>query len=387
MRRMTLLSSIVAVMFAAAATTALAKDIFVAQIPSIEDSGVPTPAPAADPDPFAGIPAPEQQLADEACLAEIRQCCCCPNWTHYAIFDVLFLQRNNQIGNAPLVYNADTGLPVMTGQDLYPSTGTGIRLFYGSLFTENLGWEIGYTGIYGMFGDAAVTGPANLELPPPLGLAVNNFKEAASVRGTYASTLNIFEANMFCYDCCQDCGPNWCGLTRCKPNCHCIDWLGGFIWAGLNEQASMTTLCCDPPEQASYNVRTSTNYFGAQIGMRGRREWQRWAVEGWWKTALCGTNAYQSSDPIVGSISGQERGALSASDTGVGFIGMINATAIYKLTQHWGLRLGYNFYWLTNAALAPSQWDFQTAQGAGTGINDNGGLFLQGVNLGTEYRW
>jgi len=207
------------------------------------------------------------------------------------------------------------------------------------------------------------------------------------VRATYWSTLNIFEANVFCYDCCQECGPDWCGLTRCRPNCHCVDWLAGFIWAGLDEQANLNVLCCTPPEPASYNVRTSTNYFGAQIGQRGRREWCRWAVEGWWKTALCGTSAFQAADPIVGTISGVERGAESATASGVGFIGQLNGTLIYKITQHWGLRAGYNFYWLTNAALAPAQWDFATAQGAGTGINDNGTLFLHGANLGTEYRW
>jgi hypothetical protein len=79
--------------------------------------------------------------------------------------------------------------------------------------------------------------------------------------------------------------------------------------------------------------------------MRGRREWCRWAVEGWWKTALCGTTAYQAADPIVGSISGLERPAVSATDTGVGFIGQLNGTLIYRLTEHWGLRAGYNFYW------------------------------------------
>jgi len=373
-------------------------------------------SPAADPDPFAGIPplapAPESVLvaeaappdsadvvapgidagqldamqADDACMQEIRQCCC-PNWTHYAIFDVLFLQRNNAIGNAPLVINSDTGVPVMTTQSLYPATATGVRLFYGQLFTDTLGWEIGYTGIYGMFGSAFVAGNSNLELPPPLGLAVNNFNDANQVRGTYWSTLNIAEANVFCYDCCQDCGPNWCGLTRCKPNCHCVDWLAGFIWAGLNETANLNAQCCTPPEPSNYTVRTATNYFGAQIGQRGRREWCRWAVEGWWKTALCGTNAYQGSGPIVGEISGLERPPLSASANGVGFIGQLNGTLIYKITQRWGLRAGYNFYWLTNAAFAPSQWDFTTATGAGTGINDNGTLFLHGANLGTEYRW
>ena len=83
--------------------------------------------------------------------------------------------------------------------------------------------------------------------------------------------------------------------------------------------------------------------------MRGRREWRRWAVEGWWKTALCGTNAYQSADPIVGTISGQDRPAVSANATGVGFIGGLNGTLIYRLTDRWGLRAGYNLYWLTGA--------------------------------------
>ena len=321
----------------------------------------------------------EAPLPDEACMEALR-CFCCPDWRHYAIFDVLFLQRNNQAGNQPLVFNTDSGATVMTVQDLQPSVATGARVFYGELFTDTLGWEVGYTGIYGMFGSTTVTSAANLDLPPPVGLDINNFSDADQVRATYWSTLNLAEFNLFRYDCCSECGP------RCRRSCHCINWLGGFVWAGLNEQASLNAICCSPPEPASYTVRTSTNYFGGQVGMRGRREWNRWAVEGWWKTALCGTSAYQSADPIVGTISGL-RPAVSSSATGVGFIGSINATLIYRLTETWGLRAGYNLYWLTNAALAPSQWDFATAAGAGTAINDNGGLFLHGANLGVEARW
>ncbi|MFM7291087.1 MAG: hypothetical protein ACKO6B_07635, partial [Planctomycetia bacterium] len=39
-----------------------------------------------------------QSLADDACLQEVRRCCGCPGWTHYVVFDLLFLQRNNQAG-------------------------------------------------------------------------------------------------------------------------------------------------------------------------------------------------------------------------------------------------------------------------------------------------
>lgn len=323
----------------------------------------------------------ETAIPDDACMDALR-CFCCPQWRRYAIFDVLFLQRNNQAGNQPLAIDADTGQTVLSVQDIQPSVATGVRLFYGELFTDELGWEIGYLGVYGMFGSKTVTGPDNLELPPPLGLAVNNFNDAEQVTASYWSTLNMAEVNIFRYDCCSECGP------CCRRSCHCIDWLGGFVWAGLNERANLHAICCeDPPEPADYTVRTSTNYFGAQVGMRGRREWQRWAVEGWWKTALCGTSGYQSADPIFGTISPVQRDAESASAFGVGFIGNLNATLIYKITNVWGLRAGYNLIWLTNSTLAPTQFDFDTADGAGTGINDNGGLFLHGANLGVEARW
>jgi hypothetical protein len=323
---------------------------------------------------------PQPPLADDVCMDELRGFCH-PEWRRYVTFDVLFLQRNNQAGNQPLVYNSDTGNAVMTVQDVQPSVASGARLSYGELVTDTLGWEIGYLGVYGMFGSAKVTGPDNLELPAPLGLAVNNFYDAESVTASYWSTLNMAEVNAFRYACCSECD------AYGRRNCNCIDWLGGFVWAGLNERANLNVVCCSPPEPAKYTVRTSTNYFGAQVGMRGRREWQRWAVEGWWKTAACGTSGHQSADPLVGTISGLERPAASASTAGVGFIGNLNATLIYKITDVWGLRAGYNLMWLTNATLAPAQFDFNTGAGAGTGINDNGGIFLHGANLGVEARW
>jgi len=339
--------------------------------------GVPADAAARtlEAGPFAG-PA----LDDEACMEVLRRCCCCPGWDHYAIFDVLFLQRNNQAGNQPLLINDQTGLPVMTAQDLQPSVSTGVRVFYGQFVTDTIGWEIGYTGIYGMFGQAAVAGPGIIDFPDPLG---TEFTDANSARATWWSTLNMAEANVFWYDCGAECGP------CCRRTCHCWSWLTGFIWAGLDEQSSIDTLCCDNPVEANkYGpVRTSTNYFGPQVGMWGRREWQRWAVEGWWKTALCGTNAYQAQDPIVSTVTGQVRPGRSATETGVGFIGGLNGTLVYRLTEVWGLRAGYNLYWLTNAALAPTQYDFGAFADSGSGVNDNGTLFLHGANLGVEARW
>lgn len=345
--------------------------------PVLPEADAPTMAapPAADP--------------DEESMRRIRASCgdCCPDWSRYAIFDVLFLQRNNSTGDQPLVFDA-LGDPVMAMGDLQPGIGTGTRVFYGALVTDTWGWEIGYTGLYGMFGEALATGDGDLSLPPDLDAVVSNFGDADSVRGTSWSTLNMAEINVFRYRCCPECRPTRCRLTDCRPSCHCVDWIAGFVWAGLDERASLAATCCDPPETSSYTTRATTNYFGPQLGMRGRREWRRWAVEGWWKTALCGTSASQSQDPIVDTVTGiTERDARSATAAAVGFIGSLNGTLVYRLTDTWGLRAGYNLYWLTNAAFAPSQWDFGTDAGAGSAINDNGTLFLHGANLGAEARW
>ena len=90
---------------------------------------------------------------------------------------------------------------------------------------------------------------------------------------------------------------------------------------------------------------------------------------------------------IVSSVTGLVRPGRSATDTGVGFIGGLNGTLVYRLTEVWGLRAGYNLYWLTNAALAPTQYDFGLFADSGSRVNDNGGLFLHGANLGVEARW
>lgn len=333
----------------------------------------------------------EPSLDDQRCLHALRECCGCPEWSRYAVFDTLFLQRSNQTGNRPIILNL-ANQTLATTQDLDPTIGTGIRTFVGTLATDRYGWEIGYLGLWGMFGSATATGPNNLRTPDPLAYVINNFGDAHTARATYLSSLNMAEINVFRYTAQEECRQSCTGASctecgdGCVKSCHLLQALLGFVWAGLDEGAGLDMTCCDENETASYNVRTSTNYFGAQVGMQGRREWRRWAVDGWWKTALCGVSASQNSDPIVGTIYGS-RDAQSTHEGGLGFIGNVNGSLIYRITDSWGLRCGYNLIWLTDAALAPSQWDFSDTPTSGSGINHNGTVFLHGANLGLEARW
>jgi hypothetical protein len=71
----------------------------------------------------------------------------------------------------------------------------------------------------------------------------------------------------------------------------------------------------------------------------------------------------------------------------MGFLTNMNLSAIYRFTDVWGLRIGYNLAWISGVALAPNQWDFTDTTTSGTGVRGAGGLFLHGANLGLEARW
>lgn len=312
----------------------------------------------------------------------------CPEWPDYFVFDVLFLQRTNTTTNRPLALGSDAsaapGATLLDTADLQAAVAPGLRLLYGRRVDDRHGWEVGYLGVYGMWAEAATTGANQIAVPGGIADAVPGWLEADSVQATYASSLNIVEANVFRSRCCGGCGANGCGYA-----CGCTDVLAGAFWAGLDEAASLNVTCCpgDPP--SPYRVQSSSNLIGAQLGLRRRRDWDRWALEGTAKAGVAGVIMSQSSGAITSTLAPGQifREPTNASTGGVGLLSMINMSAIYRLTDHWGLRAGYNLIWLDGVALAPDQWDFTNTAASGTSLAGGGCLFLHGANLGCERRW
>jgi hypothetical protein len=242
-----------------------------------------------------------------------------------------------------------------------------------------------------MFASRSVAAPNVLQAADPLALLVPDFNRRATARATYASTLNSAEVNVFSRaddgGYCRSAAAPW---RRCNGYGRgTFDWLAGFRWAGLDEASALTFDGGTTPVPSSYALRSSTNLFGAQVGGRGRMEWQRWAVEGWAKAALAGSAMSQSQNAIVDANTPDPpiRQPQSGFEGGVGFIGDINATLVYRLTDTWGLRAGYNLIWLSGVALAPNQYDFGPDSTSGSGLNGGAGLFLHGASLGLEARW
>jgi hypothetical protein len=316
----------------------------------------------------------------------------CPGYRLYGVVDALFLARYAAIADRPLAFNEDTGATLLTTQDLQWAFAPGVRAFFGERRPGHCGWEVGYLGVYGMNSSAQALGPGNLIAPGDLGATASQFNSADLMSVRYLSTLNMAEANLFWYECCDGgrcqspCQDGACQPQPACGTCQCIDWLAGFRWAGLNESANFNSTCCGLTETSVYGVGTDSNLFGGQIGVRGRKDYGHWACEGWMKVGLAGVWMSQTQSPILDFETGiPYRGASSSNASGLAGFADANASAIYKFNRTWGLRLGINAIWLGNVALAPDQWDFsQTA--AVTTVN-TGSLILLGANVGIEARW
>ena len=312
----------------------------------------------------------------------------CGGWESYAVFDVLFMQRDNTANDGPLVLDGDTLATAIGSSSLQFPVAPGIRTAYGQHGPDGTGWEVGYLGVYGMFADAAAAGSGTLEIAPPLSSEVASLRGASAARATYGSVLNSAEVNVLLTERCLH-QPRSSGYAaECHSGTFTLDWLAGFRWAGLDEQAALAFGDGPGSLETGYAVRTSSNLFGGQLGLRGRADWQGWAVEGWAKAALAGSVLAQSQDAIVDSITGDVYRSARGSRTDTpGGIFDVGATLVYRLSDTWGLRFGYSMLWLTGVALAPDQFDFAADTAAGTTLDANQTLWLGGANLGLEARW
>lgn len=301
-----------------------------------------------------------------------------PDWIRYSFAEALIMGRDNQAFNRPLVVNATT-LPeetVLDTQDLQFPYGGGMRVFYGYLGPDNKGWEIGYFGLYDLGAEATTPPLAEAYSFPNFFGSPVSLSDGAQI--TSNTTINGVEANMFHHF------ERWDAPHRAWLE---VDWLAGFRYIAVEDMAQIYMLCCEQTDSYTYRVNSRNNMFGGQIGGRARLNYRRWAFEGWGKAGILGNAQKQFADPVMSTITGPIRPAASATGSGVSMVADINLSAIYRLTDVWGIRMGFNTIWLGGVALAADQFDFTETSTSGTVLQGNGGMFLSGVNVGFEGRW
>ena len=117
-----------------------------------------------------------------------------------------------------------------------PSIGTGVRLLYGNYGPDDLGWEVGYVGIYGMYANPQIANAGgSLQAPGDLGsLPASGLNDASLADAMYSSSIQSAEVNVVSHT--YDGGYNRSSKApwqRCRGyDAGHVDWLAGFRWAG-----------------------------------------------------------------------------------------------------------------------------------------------------------
>jgi hypothetical protein len=308
--------------------------------------------------------------------------CCNPCPSVYGFAEALFLERGNQSFNQPVVItgawpdNFDT---VLSTGDLDFDWEPGVRALAGIRLNECTGWgvEASYLGLFEANAAATAVRPGEdtgLSFPGGLGPATNVFSNADSIRLDYDSQLHTGDLS----------------LVHCRASCdqrRSTELMIGFRYVDLQETFGISgvRLIEGLPETGVYNLWTDNNLYGAQIGARLRRCRGRLSGEVTGKAGIYYNDASQSQ--YIVDYPGVVLRNAGAEDDNVAFMGEVNVSGIYRLTDVWGLRAGYNLIWIEGVALAPDQLDFSAQIPGGDQLSSSGGLFLHGVNFGLEARW
>jgi hypothetical protein len=321
----------------------------------------------------------------------------------------MFMKQQPRTVRQPIVVDLDTtthtSTTVLSTSDLDFNFDPGLRTTVGMRLGEGWALEFSYFGLFQ--GTASATaGPdpnANLNFPISIG---NVFVGMDTAQVKYSSWVHSFELNLpcccgCCDECCDECGcatvsdEGCCAAVRGKCCCgevryRSFEWFAGFRFIDLGEELNILaqkTVLPGGLEEGTYDIHTANQLYGAQLGARWRRAWSRFGWEATCKAGIFGNGARETQS-VTDFPNVPLRPTVSSSGGEVAFVGEINLSLFYRLTDVWSLRAGYNVMWIEGLALAPDQLDFNFATSpSGNQLNNSGGMFLQGVNAGLEARW
>jgi len=331
------------------------------------------------------------------------ECCfpglsCRPCPCLYGEVEALFLERVPLYQNRPIVVDANTGATFVSTSDLDSGFEPGLRAMLGMRLCNGLAVEFGFLAS-SQDGFTLTEKPSDTSyLIFSNNLAGNVFVNMDRVQANYSSSLNSFELNFpCCCGCWASCG---CGETVCnecgraKPArsgacCGSLEWFAGIRYLDIDDKLNIGVERRENGgvEDGSYSIQASNHLIGGQIGARLRRTTNRF---GWEVTGKAGVyaNEAEQTQSVTDFPNFALRPTTSAAGSNAAFVGEINVSGIYRLTDHWSVKAGYNAIWIEGLALAPDQLDFNFATSpSGNQLHASGGMLLHGVNLGLEARW
>jgi hypothetical protein len=319
------------------------------------------------------------------------------------------MKQEPQFARQPIIVNEtfgnNTPTTLLSTSDLDFNFDPGLRATVGMRLCDCRALEFEYFGLFGGNTSAATAKPVGGFITFPNGPFGNVFQNMDTVQVKYSSSVQSFAVNLpcccGCCTCCNECRDECgcgkvggeCGCAKCRDECGCgevrcrsLEWFAGFRYLNVNQNLNISAQATvsGMVEEGSYDISTSNNLFGAQAGARLRGSWGRFGWEATGMAGIFGNAAHQTQ--TVNDYLIQWRNA-SSSGGEVAFVGELNLSAFYRLTDVWDLKAGYNLMWIDGLALAPDQLDFNFAPPNGNQLQNGGAMFLHGVNVGLEARW
>lgn len=287
----------------------------------------------------------------------------CQSW--YVRVEAMVLQRTRGGGDRVIV-ESDAGAPLLTTGSFSFDLEPGASVLLGHRLDSVSAWEMLYFGAQQWNQTQSIASLNNLDLPDPLGGLADDFNNADIFGVTYQSHLNNAELNYL-------------------RDAEGVSWLIGFRY--LNWEESLRLSATDNDSDVSaYQLGTSNNLLGVQIGGRAMHRGCRWDWELTGKAGIFGNEVVQNQSLFDNDSTTVLRN-VSVKTSGAAFIGDVNLSAHCRLNDMWSLRAGYSLIGITNLALAPNQLDFSNGPSSGRGVDRNGSILLHGLNVGIETLW
>lgn len=286
-----------------------------------------------------------------------------PRWS--ARLGAVILQRARPRSEL-FLYEVGTGTPLLNPADLvFPFRG-GVDV--GLLRQGTLAdLEFRYFGVeHWTAADGPVESATGMQLNIP---GVDPYAGPVAAKLNATTSLQSFEVNLR-----RNVGPRW-------------SWLAGFRYIAFRDALRLTA---GEPTFTDYGTvlfGTANNLFGLQIGGEGIL-WQpgpRFHVDGAIKAGVYADGAkssitgYATNDPdTIDFRTGRDNTA---------FVGDLSFVGVYRLSDRWALRAGYQLLWLSGVAAGSMQFhdiDLATPEFK---TNTSATVFFHGALVGAERTW
>jgi hypothetical protein len=295
----------------------------------------------------------------DACGAcNMCECYCGPTCSVTA--GAVFLHRQRPEGERLVVPTAGPGM-ISTGQDYSFGWDAGPDLTIERRMASGNIWQVRYFA-----DDDATADPRNYGAVGNVRIGSFSNFGATALTSTYFTTLHSTELN-------------W--LHPMGDRC---TFLAGFRWIELHDNLSYNIVF--PAFNADYHFDENNHLYGAQMGTI-LNLWNLnspFKLDAGLKAGIYG-NVADNAFSLVPSTGGFFGGG--GNDTDLAFVGEIDVTGSYFVTEHMALRGGYQVLWLDGVALASNQLANATAASSQAGIDTSDKLFYSGAIASVEFFW